>query len=234
MARKIVRIDEERCDGCGACVTACAEGALAIVDGKARLVGEIFCDGFGDCVGECPQGAMTIETAEAPAYDPVATRAHVAAIGGTEAVRRFDAAAQAHLGLHSGGCPGSRTSTAPGVAQWPIQLHLVHPQAPFFRGKELVVLNSCGAVASRTVHDRFLDGRSVVIGCPKLDDTRPYAAKLAQILSDPTIPRAIVVRMEVPCCGGLTMLTRQAAGATGRADLVVDEVVLGLDGNQGQ
>jgi ferredoxin len=225
MPRKIVRIDEERCDGCGVCVTACAEGALAIVDGKARLTGEIFCDGFGDCVGECPQGAMTIVEEDAPAYDPVATRAHVATIGGAEAVRRFDEAARAHSG-----CPGSRMSSAPGVTQWPIQLHLIPPQAPFFRGKELVVLNTCGAVASRNLHETVLDGRSVVVGCPKLDDTRPYAAKLAAILSDPTIPRAIVVRMEVPCCGGLTALTRMAAGATGRSDLEVAEVVLGVDG----
>ena len=229
MGRTIVRIDEERCDGCGVCVTTCAEGALEIASGKARLVGEIFCDGFGDCVGECPRGAMSIETADVPDYDPIATRAHVAAIGGAEAVRRLDAATHAHFHREDG-CPGARTSAAPGVPQWPVQLHLVPPEAPFFRGRELVVLNTCGAVVSRIVHERFLAGRAVVVGCPKLDDTRPYAGRLARILADPSIPRAIVVRMEVPCCGGLTSIAREAAGATGRSDLRVDEVVLGVDG----
>jgi len=259
--RKIVRIDEALCDGCGDCVTACSEGALAIVDGKARLMKEQFCDGFGDCIGECPTGALVIEEREAPEFDMEATRAHVARLGGSEAVKRLEVAAAVHeghgaapspRGTHGpgGGCPGSRVRFDPSPAprpatalagpqqaipselrQWPVQLHLVQPGAPFFRGKELVLLNSCGAVASADVHWRFLRGRSVAIGCPKLDDTSGYAAKLAAILGDGTIPRVTVVRMEVPCCGGLTQIARQAAAICGRNDLVVTEVAIGLNGD---
>jgi NAD-dependent dihydropyrimidine dehydrogenase PreA subunit len=261
--RKIITIDEALCDGCGECVTACSEGALAIVDGKARLVKEQYCDGFGDCIGECPTGALVIEEREAGDFDFEATRAHVAAIGGAEAVRRLEGAAAVHEARHAspapprahagGGCPGSRArfdTAAPAVQptgdgsgpkqaipselrQWPVQLHLVQPGAPFFRGKELVLLNSCGAVASADVHWRFLRGRSVAIACPKLDDTSPYVAKLAAILRDATIPRVAVVRMEVPCCGGLTLIARQAAAMSGRDDLVVDEITIGLNGDMG-
>jgi ferredoxin len=263
--RKIIRIDEELCDGCGECIVACAEGALQLVDGKAKLVKERFCDGFGDCVGECPTGALVVEERPADPFDSQATREHVARTGGIEAVQRFDDAAREHetkhapapsLAVHGqgggGGCPGSRMRMpAPGTAeqnvepvgpggprqaipselrQWPVQIHLVQPGAPFFRDKELVVMNTCGPVASADVHWRFLRGRSVVVGCPKLDDTRPYAGKLAAILQDPTIPKVQVVRMEVPCCGGLTSIVREAAAASGRTDLEVEEVVLGVDG----
>jgi len=251
-SRKIIRIDEDLCDGCGECVTACSEGALAIVDGKARLTKEQYCDGFGDCLGECPTGALVVEEREADAFDFEATRAHVARTGGAEAVRRLESAAVTHEARHAGGggCPGSRARfdpkpQAPPVAdadgpkqaipselrQWPVQLHLVQPGAPFFRDRELVVLNTCGAVASADVHWRFLRGRSVVVACPKLDDTSPYAAKLAAILQDRSIPRVVIVRMEVPCCGGLTMIVREAAAMSGRKDLAVDEVTIGLGGD---
>jgi Pyruvate/2-oxoacid:ferredoxin oxidoreductase delta subunit len=259
--RKIVRVDEALCDGCGQCVTACSEGALAIRDGKARLVKETYCDGFGDCIGECPTGALVIEARDAHEFDMEATREHVALLGGAEAVKRLEAAAAVHekpepvpLPVQAqgpgGGCPGSRVRFDPSPAprpatagsgpmqaipselrQWPIQLHLVQPGAPFFRGKELVLLNSCGAVASADVHWRFVRGRSVAIGCPKLDDTSTYASKLAAILEDVTIPRVIVVRMEVPCCGGLTLIARQAAALCGRNDLAVDEVTIGVGGD---
>ena len=259
--RKIVRIDEALCDGCGNCVTACSEGALAIVDGKARLVKDQYCDGFGDCIGDCPTGALVIDEREAAEFDMEATRAHVALLGGAEAVTRLEAATAVHeehdlapLPVYShgpgGGCPGSRVRFDPSPAprpatrgegpmqaipselrQWPVQLHLVQPGAPFFRGKELLLLNSCGAVACANVHERFLRGRSVAIGCPKLDDTSTYAGKLAAILADATIPRVTVVRMEVPCCGGLTQIARQAAAMCGRNDLAVDEVTIGRNGD---
>ena len=261
--RKIVRIEESLCDGCGQCVTACSEGALAIVDGKARLVREQYCDGFGDCVGECPTGALVVEERESDAFDFEAARTHVARIGGAEAVRKLEEAAAVHGVGHAspspkhagegGGCPGSRARFDPAppaarptesgagprqaipseLRQWPVQLHLVQPGASFFRGRELVILNSCGAVASADMHWRFLRGRSVAIACPKLDDTAPYASKLAAILADRSIPRVVVVRMEVPCCGGLTMIVRQAATMSGRDDLVVDEVTIGLNGDLG-
>jgi Fe-S-cluster-containing hydrogenase component 2 len=260
MKRQIIHIDESKCDGCGRCVVACAEGAIRLVDGKARVVKEQYCDGLGDCVGHCPTGALTVEVRDAADFDVAATRDHVSHTLGADGVARLEAAAARHAVVtapeehphHEGGCPGSRSRTltqgAGGVAprpttgdlppkiqpsdlaQWPVQLHLVSPQAPFFKGKELVVMNSCGALASADIHWRFLRGRSVVMGCPKLDDTSPYARKLAAILSEPSIPKVLVVRMQVPCCGGLTALATEAVRMTGRADLELVEVTLALTG----
>ncbi len=290
MKRKIITINEDLCNGCGECVTACAEGALRIVNGKAKLVKENFCDGFGACIGECPTGALKIEEREAEEYDPAAARTAILASGDAEALRRFDeaAAAHAHGPTHDhghtskgipplspiaqpvgpsrpaasgartmpmfGGCPGSRvlardegegaapvtpTPTGAGLPprvhpselrQWPIQLHLVPPGAPFFRHKELVIMSTCGPLASADAHWRFLRGRSVVVACPKLDRTEPYVDKLAAIFADPTIPKAIVVRMEVPCCGGLTAIAAEAVRRSGRRDLILEETTLSLDG----
>jgi len=262
--RKIIRIDDELCNGCGDCITTCAEGALKLVNGKARLVNEVFCDGFGDCIGECPTGALTIEERSAAAFDFDATRTHVEQLGGIEAVRRLEQAAAVHDGPpkadgglklvapapSGGGCPGSRvqfrTDAEPprpvdaggpaqaipsDLRQWPVQLHLVQPGAPFFRDKELVVMSTCGPVASADVHWRFLRGRSLVLACPKLDDTSPYVAKLAAILREPSIPKATVVRMEVPCCGGLTAIAQQARSLSGRDDLVVEEATISVSGD---
>ncbi len=267
--RQIIRIDEEKCNGCGNCITGCAEGALQLVNGKAKLVKEQFCDGFGDCIGTCPTGALTIVDADADAYDIEATRAHVAATRGAEGLAQFDAANTVHAQKEAaapvvtppapprmppaGGCPGSRMRMAAAeqagapaapvqnaatgqmlrsdLQQWPVQLHLVQPGAPFFKNKELVILSTCSPIASADVHWRFIRGRGVVVACPKLDNTGPYAEKLAGILSDPTIPKAIVVRMEVPCCGGLSMIARQAAALCGRDDLVMEEVTVGLNGD---
>ena len=201
-------------------------------------------------------GALTIVEAEATEYDPAATRRHVEEKGGAAAVRIFDAAAARHQApapsARSGGCPGmavrdysdsrvpppaaaGRAGLPPQVnpselRQWPIQIHLVPPGAPFFKDRELVVMSTCAPLASADVHGRFLRGRSVVVGCPKLDRTEGYVDKLAAILSEPSIPRVLVVRMEVPCCGGLTNLVREAARNTGRGDLRVEEVRISLDG----
>lgn len=255
MRRKIITIDEERCNGCGACLTACAEGALQLVNGKACLVKEQYCDGLGDCLGQCPTGALRVVEREADGFDLDATRRHVQAEGGPDAVQRLEAAARAHAaaaGPAAGGCPGTRARVhAPAAADarpapagagpahvvpsdlvhWPVQLHLVQPGAPFFKGRELVVLSTCAPVASADVHWRFLRGRAVVVGCPKLDRTEPYAGKLAGILADPTIPRVLVVRMEVPCCGGLSAIVRDAVARSSRADLAAAEVTLGLNGD---
>ena len=265
--RKIITIDEAKCNGCGSCVTACAEGALKIVNGKAKLVKEQFCDGFGDCLGDCPTGALKIEEKESPAYDEAATKEHVRAAGGEAALRRFEEAAQAHehkagpahqppaTGGHGhpsgGGCPGSRMRFAPKaetaaspaaslaaghalpseLQQWPVQIHLVPPGAPFFQNRELAVLSTCSPIASADVHWRFIRGRGVVVGCPKLDNTDGYAEKLGAILSDRTIPKVVVVRMQVPCCGGLTMIVQEAVRLSGRKELACEEVTVGLDGN---
>ena len=232
MKRKIIEIDEEKCNGCGACITGCAEGALAIVNGKAKLVSEIFCDGLGACVGECPTGALKIIEREASEFDEAAVQKHVQ--------KKMPPA---------GGCPGLQirfgqqkvaakpvASTVAGqvipseLNQWPTQLHLVPPVAPFFKNRELVVLSTCSPSASPDVNWRFIRGRAIVIACPKLDRTEGYVEKLTEILKSNGIPKVIVVRMEVPCCGGLTMMVKEAAHRSGCNDLIVEEAVIGLDG----
>jgi NAD-dependent dihydropyrimidine dehydrogenase PreA subunit len=262
MKRKIIEINEDLCNGCGDCIVGCAEGALQLVDGKAKLVKEDFCDGFGDCVGTCPTGALQIIEREAAAFDEEATIEHVRNTGGEEAVKRMLDAAEVHEAKEKaaaespkpkmGGCPGMQvrmaqkkeaaakpaTTTVEGggqviksdLDQWPIQLHLVPPTAPFFDGKELVVLSTCSPVASPDVHWRYVRGRSLVVACPKLDRTEGYVEKLAAIMAQNNIPKVIIVRMQVPCCGGLTAITQQAYQASGRRDLVVEEVTIGLDG----
>ena len=260
MKRKIIEINEDLCNGCGDCIVGCAEGALQLVDGKAKLVKEDFCDGFGDCIGTCPTGALQIIEREAAAYDEEATIEHVRNTQGEEAVQRMLDAAVEHEAKAkaeeapkpaAGGCPGlkmrfgnkakdekpkAQSSTISGqviksdLDQWPIQLHLVPPTAPFFEGKELVVLSTCSPVASPDVHWRYVRGRSLVVACPKLDRTEGYVEKLSQIMANNNIPKVIVVRMEVPCCGGLSMITQQAHAMSGRSDLVVEEVTIGLDG----
>lgn len=276
MRRKIIEIDDTLCNGCGDCVTGCAEGAIQIIDGKARLVREDFCDGFGDCVGVCPTGALKVIEREAAQFDELATVAHLRKSGGDAAVQRYAEAQQRHAGATGaagpsasgadrrpfaphGGCPGAReikrqpaapgslhaparpaaaSGAAPGapviipseLAQWPVQLHLVRPGAPFFRDRELVIMSTCGPLASAEVHQRYLRGRGVVVACPKLDDTESYAEKLGAIMAEPSIPRVIVVVMEVPCCRGLTLLAEQGHRLSGRDDLIVEEHVLALTG----
>lgn len=254
--RNIITINEDLCNGCGDCISACSEGALQLIDGKAKLVKEQYCDGLGDCLGECPTGALVVEERECDEFDYAATEAHVEQQGGQEAKKRFQKTAEVH-GLAPApeapkGCPGTRmreslkqAPSQPAVQsaggpkqaipselnQWPVQLHLVGPQAPFFNDKELVVLSTCAPVASADVHWRFLRGRSVVVACPKLDRTEPYVEKLTGIFSNPTIPKVIIVRMEVPCCGGLSQMVKQAVAQCGRSDLIVEEVVVSLNGD---
>ena len=257
MKRKIIEIDDELCNGCGNCITGCAEGALALVDGKARLVKDQFCDGFGDCIGECPTGALQIVERESDAFDEDAVKQHLLKTQGEEAVQRMEAAAEKHAHAAeapphppAGGCPGMRMREKPAgtaapaatagsgpekvipseLTQWPIQLHLVQPGAPFFENRELVVLSTCSPIASADVHWRFIRGRGVVVACPKLDRTEDYVEKLAAILAEPSIPSVIVLRMEVPCCGGLTQIVQAAVEGSGRTDLEMREVVVSLDG----
>jgi ferredoxin len=257
MKRTIIRIDSEKCDGCGLCVSACHEGAIALRDGKAVLAKEQYCDGLGDCLGECPRGAITLEEREAPAF--VTPPAQAAVVGSVKAPLSEGAQGADGCGceeklpsLGAGGCPGSRVrvqekAAAPSPAvtagaglparvnpsdlsHWPVQLHLVPVRAPFFGDRELVVLSTCAPVASADVHWRFLRGRAVVIACPKLDRTEPYVEKLAAIFAQNPIPKVLVVRMSVPCCGGLTHIVRDALHLSGRTDLVIEEVTVDLDG----
>jgi Pyruvate/2-oxoacid:ferredoxin oxidoreductase delta subunit len=211
--RRIIRIDETKCDGCGLCVSACAEGAIALVDGKARLVSETYCDGLGACLGECPQGALTMEERAAPAFDAAAVAA------------RQGAPAEP---AHHAGCPGSamrsftpaaphaESTAAPPPSQlghWPVQLTLVPPAAPFLRGADLLVCADCVPFAVPDFHSRYLAGRAVVVGCPKLDDLDAYREKLAEIMAVARPRRLTVLRMEVPCCGGIAHAALEAARA---------------------
>ena len=231
MTRDIIEINEALCDGCGDCVVGCSEGAIQIINGKAKLVREDFCDGFGDCVAVCHSGALKVIKRDAPAFDNEATRAHLLRTQGPDALRRYEEAQRRHDGT-----PGTEAQPAQPVlipselGQWPVQLHLVQPGAPFFRDREMLVMSTCGPIASAEVHQRYLRGRSVVVACPKLDNTAPYAQKLAAIMQDTSIPKVVVVIMEVPCCRGLSMIVEQALAVSGRENLVVEEHVLSLEG----
>ena len=221
MIRKIIHIDEEKCNGCGLCAQACHEGAIDIVDGKARLVRENFCDGFGDCLPNCPTGAITFEEREAPEYDE-------AAVKKAQEARKMSEMKHEHP---AGGCPGSQlmqfrhneTEIAPvsmskpvsRLAQWPCQIKLVPTQAPFFDGAKLLIAADCTAYAYANMHEEFMHGKVTIIGCPKLDDV-DYTDKLTAIIRDNDIKSVTIVRMEVPCCGGLQRAAQNALQASGK------------------
>ncbi len=215
--RKIIHIDEEKCDGCGLCADACHEGAIRIIDGKAKLVSESYCDGLGDCIGECPQGAITIEEREAADFDEEAVKRHLADRDGPP-VHACPGSAARQLrptGGDSGGGPSSAGASAGAGApsrlgHWPVQLMLVPPGAPFLKDADLVVAADCVPFAMAGFHERYLGDRALVVGCPKLDNLGHYFEKLKDMFRQAT-PRSItVVRMEVPCCGGITKAVAQA------------------------
>ncbi len=215
--RQIIRIDQEKCDGCGMCVPSCAEGAIEIVDGKARLVAERFCDGLGACLGACPQGALVIEEREAEEFQGPAPGSPAALEHGAET-----GVLEEPVFI----CPGSRMQqferretpeAAPSaLSHWPVKLKLVAPKAPFLRGAELLVAADCTAFAAGDFHARFLSGRAVVCGCPKFEDLEESAAKLTAILKENDIQGITIVNMEVPCCQGLIQVVRQAMIAAGK------------------
>lgn len=232
--RTIVHIDENKCDGCGLCIPNCAEGAIQIVDGKARLVADKLCDGIGDCLGHCPQGALTLVEREAAAFDMEAVEAHLTKAQTTNATQ--------------GGCPGSRAfalkdrmqpATTGGGAyqaqpselgQWPVQLALVPTRASFFQGADLLIAADCVPFAYPDFHRKLLRGKMVLVACPKLDDVGPYVEKLATIFAENDINSITIARMTVPCCGGLTRLVNTALELAGRNDIPVYTVVIGLQG----
>ena len=205
MNRKIIVIDEEKCNGCGQCVTGCAEGAIALIDGKAKLVSEVYCDGLGACIGECPVGALTLVEKEAPEYDQAAVDKHLATIG-----RAPHAAASA--------CPGAAPAMAPTQSQlgnWPLQLSLMPINAPYLERATLLMAADCTAFAYPDFHRHFVKGKVAIIGCPKLDDDAAYREKLAKNIQSNHIEFIHVVYMEVPCCGGLVRLVQQAVADSG-------------------
>lgn len=209
--RKIVKIDEDKCNGCGECVTACAEAAIQIVDGKAKLVSEVYCDGLGACLGHCPQDAITIEERDAAAFDEAATHAHVAQQAQAPRPKPFVCPGmQAQQFSASAAADTVEGDVASQLSQWPVQLSLVSPQASYFNQADLLLVADCVPFAMGDFHSRFLKGHAVAIGCPKLDDCQPYIEKLAAIIDHNDLKSVTVIHMEVPCCSGLVHVTRQA------------------------
>ncbi len=235
MIRKIITIDEQKCNGCGLCAEACHEGAIGMVNGVATLLRDDYCDGLGDCLPSCPTGAITFVEREAAAYDEAAVLANA----------QKKAASQADHGKKSGGCPGSSSQTivrenakgteeqpvaAPEsqLRQWPVQIKLVPVTAPYFNGAHLLIAADCTAYAFADFHDRFIKNKITLIGCPKLDAIN-YAEKLTEILKLNEIKSITVVRMEVPCCGGITQAVTTALKDSGKM-ILWQVVTISTDG----
>jgi NAD-dependent dihydropyrimidine dehydrogenase PreA subunit len=262
--REIITIDEDLCDGCGQCIVDCEEGALQIIDGKAKLVKESLCDGFGNCVGGCPQDAITIIKREADDFDEAEVEEHLKTFKPNIPSPSTDAAPhtapQPATPLpttiqatapsphhHGGGCPGSAMrsfDTSPRVesdasettgeikstlTQWPVQLMLVPPTAPFLKGREILLAADCCPFAYADFHRKHLKGKALLVGCPKLDDLNHYRQKLEDTFRDSGCTGVTVMIMEVPCCGGLNMVAREALKASG-ANIPLKEIVIGIRG----
>lgn len=232
--RNIIRIDEDKCDGCGLCASACAEGAIQIINGKAKLVSETYCDGLGACLGECPQGAITMEQREAALFDEKAVEQHL-----QNQKQKSSTPANPHAPV----CPGSMLrsftpakpvpenagDTPSQLATWPVQLSLVPIEAPYFQNADLLLVADCVPFALANFHSRYLRGKPVIIGCPKLDDAAGYVEKLADILASNEIVSLTVIHMEVPCCGGLSRIARAALNRCGK-DVPLKDVTIGIRG----
>ena len=242
MLRKIIKIDEHKCNGCALCVSACHEGAIGLVNGKAKLLRDDYCDGLGDCLPACPTGAISFETREAAPYDEAAVLANL------RAAKADKGQALPPAGCPGSGmtfnelrpsrpatCPGSGPATCPGAAprraginNWPLQLKLAPVQAPYFAGADLLIAADCTAFACAEMHERFFKSHVTLIGCPKLDQT-DYAEKLAAVLKHNNINSVSVARMEVPCCAGLVHMVERALRESGK-DLPLRVSVITIDG----
>ena len=281
MKRTIIKIDEEKCTGCGLCVSGCHEGALQMVDDKARMISELFCDGLGACIGDCPEGAIKLEEREAEAYDEIATIARIALKGENTLLAHLnhliahDQKEYVHEALdylhknnfiidrsklktknqnsmnhqHHSGCPGSmamdfrekikdaepestfQTTQASELKQWPVQLHLLSPVAPYFRGADVLLAADCTAFSMGNFHRDFLKGKALAIACPKLDSNKEvYVEKLTSMIEDAKINTLSLLIMEVPCCGGLVQMAKMALKQSVRK-IPIKQIVIGVQGN---
>jgi ferredoxin len=276
--RKIIKIDEKKCNGCSLCIPNCPEGALQMIDGKARLISDLFCDGLGACIGHCPEGAITIEEREAEPYDEKKVmenivkqgknviKAHLEHLKGHGANEYFKQATEfleekgigvpgekaghkVHVHMHgSSGCPGSRamdftkepkahkkskkaSGSVSQLRQWPIQIKLVPPAAPYLKDADLLIAADCAPFAYADFHDDFLEGKVLLIGCPKLDDAKFYKEKITHILKENNIKSLTCVHMEVPCCFGLVSIAKEAISASGKK-IPFEEVTIGIKGKR--
>ena len=240
--RKIIEIDEDKCTGCGECVTKCAEGALAIIDGKAKVVNEVFCDGLGACIGECPEGALKIIERDAPEFDEEAVKEHLEEMEAESKAVEAPAcgcpshnpmlvkAAQGHIGDKKHHHPKAEEKLPPELTNWPIQWRLVSPAHPFFKNADVLVAADCVPFAYRDFHGDFLAGKPAIIGCPKLDDQQAYLQKLTDVFKEATPKSISIVHMEVPCCFGLEKLVAEAVRKSGKS-IPVKKTIVGVQGN---
>jgi ferredoxin len=230
--RKIIHIDREKCNGCGECISSCAEGALALIDGKASLVKEKYCDGLAACLKECPQGALKIIEREAEMFDETETKLHLqeqknkekqvqCACAGS-AVQQFE---KTHINSPKQDSINQESM----LTHWPVQLTLVPPGAKFLNGADVVLVADCVPFSYPNLHRDFLKGHRALVACPKLDDAEAHLVKLTEVIKRSNLKSLTVVRMEVPCCSGLTYIARKAIAASG-LDLPFKETVIGIKG----
>jgi NAD-dependent dihydropyrimidine dehydrogenase PreA subunit len=238
--RQVIKIDGGLCNGCGLCVPSCAEGAIQIIDGKAKLVSDKYCDGLGACLGECPQGALSFEEREAEEFDESAVSDHLKTIGREHVPHAHDHPQAVHM-HHGGGCPSAKTldfrneARTPSydnqpklqseLRQWPVKIVLVNPSAPYFQDADLLVAADCAPFAYASIHPDFIKDKAIMIGCPKFDDLDAYIKKLTAVVAQNNIKSITVLHMEVPCCFGLMHAVREALTAAGKDIPIITKVV---------
>lgn len=229
--RKIIKIDEEKCDGCGLCIPNCHEGAIRIIDGKARLVSDRLCDGLGACLGHCPKEAITIEAREAAEYDEKVVKKHTHGLKtcpGSKVLNLGPLAKSAPVKTGKADADARRESR---LSNWPVQIRLVPADAPYFEGAELLIAADCVGFAHPELHEKLLDGKVLLVGCPKLDDIGLYKEKIAEIVRGNKIKSITCAHMEVPCCFGLVSAVKEAIEDSGR-DVPFEEAVISIKGGR--
>lgn len=229
MKRKIIKINEDLCCGCGNCIAGCKEGALKLVNGKAKLIKEDFCDGFGDCIGACPTDALTIEEREAKPFDKKSVQENLSTPCSCPGSSPVSLKKDCNKTIQNNNSYIEQAIPSE-LNHWPVQLRLVNPLSPDFLERELVVLSTCSPVASADIHWRYLRNRALVLACPKLDRTDGYVEKLAEIFKQAKTPKVIAVIMEVACCYGLSRIVKEAIKLSKRNDIIFEQDKISLEG----